>query len=160
VGKNPAEIEREIAQKRAAISAHIDDVQHRVRSDVSDLQETARREAGASVDETKHSLNIGAQAQEHPLSMLTGALGLGVILGAASEGLPGGGSNGKNDRSYDQRSSSSNDAGDGLLGGLMMSVAGPATETIRDELRDLIKEGFSSFKSNTGLEQDAAKPKQ
>jgi hypothetical protein len=159
MGKDPAEIERQIAQKRAALSARMDDVRHRVRSDVRDLQQSARDEATATVNETKRTLNINAQAKEHPLSMLTGALGLGVILGAASEGMPGGGRNGKpeNSRDYGGRSSSSsNDNGNGLLGGLMMSVAGPATETIRDEIQSLVKEGFATFKSSTGLEKDAS----
>jgi hypothetical protein len=36
----------------------------------------------------------------------------------------------------------------------MASVAGPATETIRDEIQSLVKEGFATFKSNTGLDQN------
>ena len=99
MGKDPAEIEREIAQKRSAIGSHIEGVQTRVRDDVAELRHSAEDQASATMEQTKSKLDFSAQAREHPLSMLTGALGLGVILGAASEGLPGsGGSNGNEGR--------------------------------------------------------------
>jgi hypothetical protein len=154
VGNNPAEIQRQIEAKRAQIGARIEGVQHRVRGDATDLKQSAEDQASATLEQAKSKLNLSAQAQEHPLSMLTGALGLGVILGAASEGMPGR-SDGRHDSGQASTSrSSSNNSGDGMLGGLMMSAIGPAAETVRDELRDLIKEGFSAFKENSGLKQD------
>jgi hypothetical protein len=80
----------------------------------------------------------------------SGALGLGVVLGAASEGLPGGGngsrhSNGRNGDSHSDGASS------GMLGGLVTSMLGPTADTVRDELRNLVKEGFSSLHSKKDM---------
>ena len=156
MGQDPAAIERKIAQKRSAIGSHIQGVQTRVRDDVTELRQTAEDQANATVQQTKSKLDLNAQAREHPLSMLAGALGLGVILGAASEGLPGSGDSGNNGRAShrpNSQASSGNDSG-GLIGGLMGSMVGPAAETVRDELRQLVKDGFGAFKENSGLNQN------
>jgi ElaB/YqjD/DUF883 family membrane-anchored ribosome-binding protein len=161
MGQDPAAIEREIARKRSAIGSHIEGVQTRVRDDVAELRHTAEDQANATVQQTKSKLDISAQAREHPLSMLAGALGLGVVLGAASEGLPGsggganGGGNGHGQSSSRQQS---NDQSNGMIAGMMTSVIGPAAETIRDELRQLVKEGFGAFKENSGLNQSQSRP--
>lgn len=154
MGKKPAEIQHEIEAKRAAISARMEGVQQRVRTDVTDLKHSVEDQASDTLHQTKSKLDLGAQAQEHPLSMLTGALGLGVILGAASEGLPG--RDGSQSRSRDTSRSSSNggEHESSGLGGLMMTAVGPAAETVRDELRELIKDGFSTFKKSSGLAQE------
>jgi len=157
VGKNPDEIEREIARKRSAIGSHMQDVQTRVRDDVVELRQSAEDQANHTMQQTKSKLDLSAQTKEHPLSMVAGALGLGVILGAASEGLPGGGSssngNGRSSQGNGGHSSSSNGGG-GMISGLVTSVIGPAGETVRDELRQLVKDGFETFKSNSGLNQN------
>ena len=159
MGKKPAEIQHEIERKRAAIGSHIEDVQHRVRDDVTTLKHSAENQASQTVGQTKSKLDFSAQTQEHPLSMLTGALGLGVILGAASEGLPGNGKSRSNDNGrrpgahFEPSSSQNNNGGGGMLGNLMSSFISPAGETVRDELRELVKDGFAAFKNNSGLDQ-------
>ena len=154
MGKDPAQIEREIAQKRSAIGSHIESVQTRVRDDVKELRHTAEEQANQTMEQTKSKLDFSSQAQEHPLSMLAGALGLGVVLGAASEGLPGGGSSGNRSQQRSNFQSSSNGGSGGMLNGLMGSVIGPAADTVRDELRELVKDGFATFKSSSGLNQN------
>jgi ElaB/YqjD/DUF883 family membrane-anchored ribosome-binding protein len=153
MGRNPDEIEREIASRRAQITNHVQDVQHRVRDDVAEVKQTANQQATEAINQTKSKLDLTGQTKEHPYTMLAGALGLGVVLGAASEGLPGGGngsrhSNGRNGDSHSDGASS------GMLGGLVTSMLGPTADTVRDELRNLVKEGFSSFKQSSGIDKN------
>jgi hypothetical protein len=129
-------------------------VQQRVRTDVTDLKQSVEDQDSDTLHKTKSKLDLGAQTQEHPLSMLTGALGLGVILGAASEGLPGRDGSQSRPRDTSQPSSNGDGNGGGGLGGLVMTAVGPAAETVRDELRELIKDGFSTFKKSSGLAQE------
>jgi hypothetical protein len=129
-------------------------VQQRVRTDVTDLKQSVEDQASDTLHKTKSKLDLGAQTQEHPLSMLTGALGLGVILGAASEGLPGRDGSQSRPRDTSRPSSNGDGNGGGGLGGLVMTAVGPAAETVRDELRELIKDGFSTFKKSSGLAQE------
>jgi hypothetical protein len=153
VGKKPAEIQHEIEAKRAQIGAQIDGVQHRVRSDVTDLKQSAQDQASETINQTKSTLDVGAHAREHPLSMLTGALGVGVLLGAASEGLPGSGRRDQHNGQHNGNQQASKEKSDGFLGCLIMSTLGTTADTVRDELRELVKDGFSTFKSNTGMRE-------
>jgi hypothetical protein len=154
MGRNPDEIEREIASRRAQITNHVQDVQHRVRDDVAEVKQTANQHATEAINQTKSKLDFKGQTKEHPYTMLAGALGLGALLGVASEGLSSGGNGSRpsNRRSGDSYASS-NGASSGMLGGLVTSMLGPTADTVRDELRDLVKEGFSSFKQSSGIEK-------
>ena len=153
MGRNPDEIEREIARRRAEMTARIQGVQARVRDDVTSLKQTAEEQTSEAVNQTKAKLDFSGQARERPYTMLAGALGLGVVLGAASEGIPGvSGSPQNGSRSASQ--SSSDNGSSGMLGGLVTSMLGPTADTVRDELRELVREGFSSFKQSSGINQD------
>jgi ElaB/YqjD/DUF883 family membrane-anchored ribosome-binding protein len=156
MGRNPDEIEREIASRRSQITNHIQDVQERVRDDVASVKQTASEQVSEAVDQTKTKLDFKGQTREHPYTMVAGALGLGVLLGAVSEGMPGGGKSGNhNGGNQDSgHSSSNNGSSSGMLGGLVTSMLGPTADTVRDELRELVKEGFSTFKQTSGINQD------
>ena len=155
MGRNPDEIERQIASRRAQITNHVQDVQDRVRADVESVKQTAHDQASEAMNQTKSKLDFNGQTKEHPYTMLAGALGLGVLLGAASEGLPGGGGSARHSSSRNGGGYASDSASSGLLGGLVSSMLGPTADTFKDELRDLVKEGFSSFKQSSGIDKPA-----
>jgi hypothetical protein len=83
--------------------------------------------------------------QDHPLTMMAGALGVGVLLGIASEGVgTRNGSNGSRSSQYTNGSSS----GDSAMSGILASLIGPAAGTAREELEQLVREGFSTLRSS------------
>jgi hypothetical protein len=91
--------------------------------------------------------------EEHTLSTMAGAVGLGVLAGVVSEGLGGNGSS--NGGSH--RSSQRNNSGSFGLGGLVSSLLGPAASTAQDEFQQLVREGFSTLRGQSGMSE--TKPK-
>jgi ElaB/YqjD/DUF883 family membrane-anchored ribosome-binding protein len=147
----PATIERQIAERREHISSRIQGVQERVRNDVSEFKGTAKDQASNTLNQTKSKLDFGSQTREHPYSMLAAATGLGVVLGIASEGLPSGGAGSKPGSNNGASSNGGGGNGGGAIGGMVMSVIGPAADSIRDELQQVVREGFSTLRDSTGI---------
>jgi ElaB/YqjD/DUF883 family membrane-anchored ribosome-binding protein len=151
VGKDPVQIERSIREHRDQIGRQVSQLQDRVQQDLQSMRDKAQEQASHTVEDAKHFLDLDQQMQQHPYTALAGALGLGVVLGMASEGLPGGSANG-NTSSYTSRRTD----GRSGLGDLMSSVAGVAGSTIQDELRQFVQEGLDSFRTKTRPREDVS----
>ena len=84
----------------------------------------------------------------HRLSMMAGALGLGVVLGMVSEGLTADGGGRPKPATIQARRLSRVGGSSGFRP--WSSVLGPAAVTAQNELQDLIKEGFATLKGRNG----------
>jgi ElaB/YqjD/DUF883 family membrane-anchored ribosome-binding protein len=158
MGKKPDQIEQDIKAQREHISRRIDDLQTRVQDDIQTVRSEAKERANSTVgeakgklDDAKGSLNLDtvkSMVEEHTMSSIAGALGVGVLLGVVSEGLGGGGSNSgsQNGQRSSGQSNGSSGGGSSGLGGMIASIVGPAASTAQDELQQLVREGFSVAK--------------
>jgi ElaB/YqjD/DUF883 family membrane-anchored ribosome-binding protein len=142
VGKDPDQIEREIRDYRGHIGDRIDGLQKRVRSDIETAQSEAKQRVNTTMEDTKQTLKPQSLMDEHPLSSVAGALGIGVLLGVASEGFSSGGKSDGNSASNGRRDGN----GESALSGLLGSIVGPAARTAQDELQHLVKQGFSAVR--------------
>ena len=146
MGANPDEIERQIAQQRARIDQRMKGLETRIREDVDNVRTEATNRASGTVDGAKEFFQPTGPMRDHPLSMMAGALGLGVVLGMVSEGLTADGTGSSNRRpdgySRDSRSSPGSNGITSMLSGLI----GPAAMTAQNEIQDLVKEGFATLK--------------
>jgi hypothetical protein len=154
MGANPDEIERQIAQQRARIDEKMKGLETRIRDDVENVRAEATTRASGTVSGAKEIFQPDGPMRDHPLSMMAGALGLGVVLGMVSEGLTADGhdsSRGRHDGySRDTRSSESS----GGIASMLSSLIGPAAMTAQNEIQDLVKEGFSSLKGRNNGTSD------
>jgi ElaB/YqjD/DUF883 family membrane-anchored ribosome-binding protein len=147
--KKPDQIERDIREYRDQVSSRIVDLRARARDDVHKVRSEARSRTSGGVESAKSTLNsdsIKGMMQDHTVSMIAGAVGVGVLLGVASEAIGDGGASGSNDSP--QKSQSNNnqsDAGRGLIS-MLSSFISPAASTAQQELQDLIREGFATLK--------------
>lgn len=168
MGKKPDQIEQDIIQQRNYISRRVEDLQHRVQEDVRTVRAEARGRATGAMDQAKGRMQDARQSvkldninldsikslvEEHTVSSMAGALGLGVLLGVVSEGIGGGGSG----RSESSRRASaaahtggdsreSRNGGGGGISSMIGSMIGPAASTAQSELQDLVREGFNLMK--------------
>lgn len=151
MGKKPDQIEHDIREQRAHITRQIEGLQHRVQEDMQSVRAEAKDRASYAMDEAKSSLKVDTvkeMMQDHTLSTMAGALGLGVVLGVVSEGV-GSGGNGSSRNGGSSNGGGSNGGGGGSssgLGGLLASLVMPAASTAQDELQDLVRQGFSTLK--------------
>lgn len=152
MGKKPDQIEREIAEKRSQISAQIEGLQTRVQDDVDAMRLDAKERSAQAFGDAKETLkvdHIKQMMEDHTVSTMAGAVGLGVVLGMVSEGLSSGGSNSNSSRSNGyggSNGSSSRNGGGGGIASMLASFVGPAASTAQSELQDLVREGFGSLK--------------
>jgi hypothetical protein len=149
MGQDPDAIEREIRDTRERISSRISGVQRRIAGDVENLKRDAEDEANVAIEELKGLFDLGEQTRQHPYTLLTGGMGLGVLLGVASESisLNGNGhqsSNGHNGSNGWGNGSSQSASG---LNGLLSGVLSLAATTFQDELKDLMRDGFASLRN-------------
>jgi ElaB/YqjD/DUF883 family membrane-anchored ribosome-binding protein len=153
MGKKPDQIENEIRQHRAEVTRRIDALQTRMQDQIGAASQNTRARVSGAVDEAKSAFKPGGMMQEHPLSTMAGALGMGVLLGVASDGFTSNGG-----RTNDSRQARSSSAAGGLTS-LLSFIAGPAASTAQDELQQLVREGFGAFRERaTGLMDDASAP--
>ena len=153
MGAKPDEIERQIADQRARIDHRLQGLETRVKQDVDNVRSEASNRASDTVGGVKQIFEPDGPMREHPLSMMAGALGLGVVLGMVSEGITsGGGDSSRNGSSHQSSESRSNGSSSGLAS-MLSGLVGPAAATAQNELQDLIKEGFASLKGrgNNGV---------
>ena len=146
MGAKPDEIERQIADQRARIDHRLQGLETRVKQDVDNVRSEASNRASDTVGGVKQIFEPDGPMREHPLSMMAGALGLGVVLGMVSEGITsGGGDSSRNGSNHQSSGSRSNGSSSGLAS-MLSGLVGPAAATAQNELQDLIKEGFASLK--------------
>jgi ElaB/YqjD/DUF883 family membrane-anchored ribosome-binding protein len=139
MGKKPDDIESEIRAKRRAISDRLQSLEARAGDDVSWLRSSLQDRANEVADKAGAMFKVPESMQERPYTTLLGAAGLGVALGMASEGIPA-------PRRNDSRNGRQNDGEGGLLDGFFGSILGVAAGTIQDEMKRLIREGFSEVR--------------
>jgi ElaB/YqjD/DUF883 family membrane-anchored ribosome-binding protein len=155
MGKKPDEIENEIRTYREAITRRMDDLQRRVQDDLQSVRQEAKDRASTAVGGTKDALKVDnlndsmrSLMEEHALSSVAAALGVGVVLGMVSEGGSSDGaerSEGRPGYRYETNGSRRNGGRSGLTS-MLASFVGPAASTAQNELQDLVREGFSLVK--------------
>jgi hypothetical protein len=148
--KKPDQIERDIREYRDQISSRIVGLRTRARDDVDKVRSEAKSRTSGGMESAKSTLNsdsIKGMMQEHTVSMIAGAVGVGVLLGVASEGIGSGGGSGSKDegRQYGRSDNNQSGAGGGLTN-MLSSFISPAANTAQQELQDLIREGFATLK--------------
>lgn len=149
MGKKPDQIERDIELKRRDIGRRIEGLQHRVQDDVNAIRTEAKDRSSTALEGAKENLRLDSVKQlveDHTLSTVAGAMGVGVLLGVVSEGLgSGGGSRSRsNGSSYEDRGNGS--SGGSGMAGMLTALLGPAASTAQDELQSLVRDGFETLK--------------
>lgn len=147
MGKKPDQIEREISDQRSRIGEHLGTLQTRVQDDVGVVRDEARTRMSGAFDDAKGAFGSDGIMQQHPLTTMAGALGVGVVLGVASEGF---GSGARRNDGSSGGSSGRSEAAPGNsasgIGGLLASIVGPAAGTAQEELQQLVREGFDAVR--------------
>jgi ElaB/YqjD/DUF883 family membrane-anchored ribosome-binding protein len=150
MGAKPDEIERQIREQRARIDNRMQGLEYRIKDDVDKVRSEASNRTSGTVEGVKGVFQPDGPMRDHPVSMMAGALGVGVLMGMVSEGLTSGSSSSsRNGGSHDNGRSSNGNGSSSGLAALVTSVIGPAASTAQNELQDLVREGFSSLKSMT-----------
>lgn len=131
MAEKPDDIEREIAERRRAISAKLDRLTDRVRGDL----ETARSQAQ---DRVPYRGDIDALVREHAFSSTAAAFGLGIALGGFTPSMSTMGS----------AASNGTQRGAAMGGGLMASLLEPVRQPIQDEVSRLVSQAVGGFAEN------------
>jgi ElaB/YqjD/DUF883 family membrane-anchored ribosome-binding protein len=135
MGKNSDVIEQEIRARREAISGRFDEMRERAGDDAD--------EVASRVKEAFESAGLKEQVEKRPLMVMAGAVGLGVVLGMASESI-----NVRSvldrDKSQQGRSLNGTQARSGrgeggLISGLTSALEYAAVDEGRELLRDWIR---------------------
>jgi len=150
MGANPDEIERQIAQQRARIDERMQGLETHIKQEVDSVRTEASDRASGTVGGVKEIFQPEGPMREHPLTMMAGALGLGVVLGMVSEGLTSGGDSGDRNQQPYRRDDYRRSNGSSGISSMVGSLLGPAAVTAQNELQDLIKEGFATLKGGNG----------
>jgi ElaB/YqjD/DUF883 family membrane-anchored ribosome-binding protein len=142
MGKKPDEVEREIRQTRDRISRKLEALQERVEGDVNQAIGAAGDEASTVINRISSTIRLEERMEESPYTMLAGGLGLGVLLGVASESLGGG--RGDNHRQRDERNGNGHRNGGGFspLDGVIAGLGTVAADVVGTELRQFIRTGL------------------
>jgi ElaB/YqjD/DUF883 family membrane-anchored ribosome-binding protein len=143
----------------------IGELERRVQDDVESIQAEAKGRASMAVEEARGKMqgakdslrveDLKSMVEQHTVSSMAGALGVGVLLGVVSESIGGG--NGHSNGHSNNGSGSSNarqSAGGGGLGSVIASVFGPAASTAQNELQELVRDGFSIMKEQVHQVRD------
>ena len=150
MGANPDEIERQIAEQRARIDERMRGLESHIKQEFDNVRTEASNRASGTVGGVKEIFQPDGPMREHPLTMMAGALGLGVVLGMVSEGLTSGGDSGDRNRQPYRRGDYRQSDGSSGISSMVGSLLGPAAVTAQNELQDLIKEGFATLKGGNG----------
>ena len=140
MGKSPDEIEREIARRREWLSQRIGSLQERVDDDINSMKSGVRDRAKGAANTTKDSVDVRSKVEEHPLTMVVGAFGVGVLLGVMSDSAGG-----AEDELHERRFGSNGRRDDGFLSEIAGSIMGFASSTVRDELRQVVRDSMSGL---------------
>ncbi|HXK34716.1 MAG TPA: hypothetical protein VNM91_11980 [Dehalococcoidia bacterium] len=148
MGKKSADIEREIAELRDSIATKIDRVRDRVRDDVKDF-------SSAAWDDVAERTRIGEHVEKRPMATLAAALGVGVLLGVASDGLLAGAQRGQQPEARTSHNGRRE-------GGVIHTVAGTASGAVGgklgDELRELLRQVLGEAPGEDARARDLREP--
>jgi ElaB/YqjD/DUF883 family membrane-anchored ribosome-binding protein len=151
----PDAIDQEIRACRESIGRRIEELQSRVQRDARSIRTETRGQAQKMMGGAGGQADLNKLMTERPLRALAGAAGVGAFLGFLSNSVHmprRGGRNSANAFESDEGDhTSSGGRGDGLgLAGLLATVASPVTDVLRDEIRDLMREGVKSIRRREG----------
>jgi hypothetical protein len=147
--KKPDQIERDINEYRDQIASRMAGMRRRAQEDADKVRSEAKNRTSGSVEGVKGILNevkMREIMQDHTVSMVAGAVGIGVLLGVVSEGIGGGSGSSSNDARQTNRSENNRPDSAGGLAGMLSSFISPATSTAQQELEQLVREGFATLK--------------
>ncbi len=138
MGKDAAQIEREIEAQRLLVREKVEAMRGHVRKDLDSVRGEAQGRASHAVGQAKGALDLHGQMEGHPYTMVAGALGLGVLLGVATDGKSA-------MRDQDMRAAAEAPARPSLAAEALLSVWGLAAGALQDEIRSLIHEGVAGL---------------
>ena len=81
VGKDPAEIRRDIDDTRASIGDKLEALESQVKETAHDTVESVKSSALATYEDVKKNFSLHHQVQERPWTMFGGAIGVGFVVG-------------------------------------------------------------------------------
>ena len=142
MGKKPDDIEREIRERRALISRKMNDLQARVEGDINGVIGAASDEASTVMERVSRTVRLEERMERSPLTVLAGGLGLGVLLGVASEGIGGSGRSNGNGRRDSRNGRYDNGGGSSALDGLLGGVTGAAANVVSKEISEFLRAGL------------------
>jgi ElaB/YqjD/DUF883 family membrane-anchored ribosome-binding protein len=150
----PDAIDQEIRASRENIGRRIEELQSRLQKDVRSVRTETRGQAQKMMGGAGGQADLNKMMNERPLSALAGAAGVGAFLGFLSNSVHmprRGGRNSASALDSDEDIETSDGRGNGLgLSALLATVASPVTDVLRDELRDLMREGVKSIRRREG----------
>lgn len=82
VGKDPAEIRRDIDDTRASIGDKLEALESQVKETAHDTVESVKSSALATYADVKKNFSLHHQVQERPWTMFGGAIGVGFVVGS------------------------------------------------------------------------------
>ena len=81
LGRDPADIRRDIADTRASIGDKLEALENQVKETATDTFETVKETALETYEDVKKNFSLHHQVQERPWTMFGGAIGIGFIVG-------------------------------------------------------------------------------
>jgi len=154
MGKKPAELQQGIEERRRRISRKMADLQSRIELDLDQALNAASEEASGVLQRVEDNLRLEERMDKSPITVLGGALGLGVLLGAASESISLGGNHQQS--GGDDRGRSSSNGGSSPLAGALAGITSMASNTIGQELQEFVRS--SLYGSERTSAQDGRAP--
>lgn len=145
MGARADDAQRRVARQRQQIERRIEGLGDRARDDLDQAGTAARERVRYVADQAPGLERVTRLAARHPLTTVGGALGLGVALGVASEGIPLPIS--QNNQHADVGSTrgrmgrAAQEQGDQLRGAVAPIIAG-VVGPMQDELRSWFREAI------------------
>jgi hypothetical protein len=143
MGKKPDDIQGEIKAKRRAINNRIVALENRAGDDVNALRQGFLNQANDFTEKAGSFFKVPEAVRERPYTTLLGAAGLGIALGLAQD-RSGKKSASNGYRFYEPEPEPNQDRLPGLIGSLL----GVATNTMQDEVRRFVREGFAQIRTS------------
>jgi hypothetical protein len=137
MGKRPDDVYEEVRQTREEISARIEEMRQRGKEDAQEFK--------SRVEDLFQGAGLREQVEQRPVTVLTGALGLGVALGMASESvnvrsvLGGDGKREQARSPYDRRARTGND-------GFFSEITSALESAVVEEGRQLLHDWISGLR--------------
>lgn len=149
MGTSSDEAEARVRQQRALIERKVEDLESRVGQDLSAARERATHRVTHFTDMVPGGTMLVERAQAHPMTAVTGGLGLGVALGLLTGGNDGAHDPARRDgRSDAGMGSMAMGAANTLASGLSAGLLSPLRPYVEDMAKQLIA-GFTDGASRT-----------
>ncbi len=140
MGSRADDLADRVEQQRQAIGEKLDRLSHRIEDDASSAGETLKADTKRILPE---DFDLRQQARERPFTLVLSALGVGTVLGMASESMPSRGQVGRGiERGREHLGEIGPDGrdGGGALGAAMGTVLGAATAPLATAMQDVVED--------------------